>query len=244
MTAMTSRRRAVLAASGFVVAMVGCVPRAASQLAVFDSPNYRQNLLTSLRALEQINNQVRQLQNEVQMIARLDQNLRGLGPTMTADLQRTLNDIQAQLRSGNGIALRLQATQRGYDQLFPRQPSTTLSGDDVVRNAAGRWEEEYTALRRAALLQGQIADTVDGDARLLAVAMARSKTASGALEVAQAGNELTGLGIKQSLQLQSLLAAHERAQTFARARDLVTEDDARQRFKTFLGSGSGYTASR
>jgi type IV secretion system protein TrbE len=31
---------------------------------------------------------------------------------------------------------------------------------------------------------------------------------------------------------------------FTRARDLATEDEARQRFKTFLGSGSAYTASR
>jgi P-type conjugative transfer protein TrbJ len=74
--------------------------------------------------------------------------------------------------------------------------------------------------------------------------MARSKSAAGALEVAQAGNELTGLGVKQALQLQSLLAAEHRAQTFAKARDLATEDEARQRFKTFLGTGSAYTASR
>jgi P-type conjugative transfer protein TrbJ len=94
------------------------------------------------------------------------------------------------------------------------------------------------------MLQGQLADTVDGDARLLADAMVRSKNAAGALEVAQAGNELTSLGVKQSLQLESLLAAEQRAQTFSRARDLATENEARQRFRTFLGSGSGYTASR
>jgi P-type conjugative transfer protein TrbJ len=234
----------MIAASSFAVAFASYIPDAASQLAVFDSPNYRQNLLTSLRALEQINNQVRQLQNQVQMILRMDQNLRGLGPTITADLQRSLTDIQTQLRSGNGIALRLQATQNGYENLFPRQASSTLSTADVVRNATSRWNEQYAALRRAALLQGQIADTIDGDTRLLGNAMARSKSAVGALEVAQAGNELTGLGVKQSLQLQSLLAAEHRAQTFAKARDLATEDEARQRFKTFLGTGSGYTASR
>jgi P-type conjugative transfer protein TrbJ len=152
--------------------------------------------------------------------------------------------MQAQLRGGSGIPLRLDATQSGYEQVFPRQISTTLSSDDVSRNAATRWDEEYAALRRAAMLEGQIADTVDGDARLLADAMARSKNAVGALEVAQAGNEVTSLGVKQSLQLESLLAAEQRAQTLARARDLATENEARQRFRTFLGSGSGYTASR
>jgi hypothetical protein len=80
---MKPTRRMCVAASGFAVAMLSYVPRAVSQLAVFDSPNYGQNLLTSLRALEQINNQVRQLQNQVQIIVRMDQNLRALGPTIS-----------------------------------------------------------------------------------------------------------------------------------------------------------------
>jgi P-type conjugative transfer protein TrbJ len=241
---MKPTRRMCVAASGFAVAMLSYVPRAASQLAVFDSPNYRQDLLTSLRALEQINNQVRQLQNQVQMIVRMDQNLRALGPTISSDLQRSLSSIQTQLGSGNGVALRLQGTESGYENLFPRQASATLTNADVLRNATRRSGEEYAALKRGALLQGQVADAVVGDTRLLGDAMARSKSAAGALEVAQAGNELIGLGVKQSLQLQSLLAATERAQTFARARDLATEDEARQRFKSFMGSGTGYTASR
>ena len=62
--------------------------------------------------------------------------------------------------------------------------------------------------------------------------MDRSRNATGALEVAQAGNELTGLGIKQALALQSLLAAQQRAETLKSARDLATEEEARQRFKS------------
>ena len=40
------------------------------------------------------------------------------------------------------------------------------------------------------------------------------------------------------------VAAQQRAETLARARDLAAEDEARQRFKTFLGNGQAYTASR
>jgi len=221
-----------------------CPPQSAAQLTVFDPANYQENLLSAARALEQINNQVRQLQAQAQMILRMDQNLLKLGSSISPDLQRTLGDIQTQLRAGDGIALRLQATQSGYERLFPREVSTSLSTDDVLRNAKSRWDEEYAALRRAALLQGQIADTVDGDVRLLGDAMARSKSAAGALEVAQAGNELAGLSVKQSLQLQSLLAAQQRAEAFARARDLATEEEARRRFKSFVGTGSAYSASR
>jgi P-type conjugative transfer protein TrbJ len=217
---------------------------ALAQLTVFDPANYSQNLLTAARALEQITNQVRQLQNQVLMLQRMDQNLVRLGSTISPDLQRTLGAIQSQLRAGEGIALRLQATQSGYDQLFPRQVSSSLSSDDVLRNAQGRWNEEYAAFRRAALLQGQIADNIDTDTRLLGDAMVRSRNAAGALEATQAGNELTGLSVKQALTLESLFVAQHRALTLTRARDLATEDEARQRFKTFIGTGPAYTASR
>src|SRR5262249_50596048 len=139
---------------------VGCSSPAHAQLSVFDPANYSQNLLTAARALEQITNQVRQLQNQVLMLQRMDQNLMRLGSSISPDLQRTLGAIQIQLRAGEGIALRLQATQSGYGQLFPRQVSSSLSSDDVLRNAQSRWNEEYAAFRRAALLQGQIADSV------------------------------------------------------------------------------------
>mgnify|MGYP001301558641 CR=1 FL=1 len=241
---MRPLQRTLMALPIAAVMLASCVPRSAAQLTVFDPANYQQNLLSAIRALEQVNNQVRQLQNQVLMIARMDQNLMRLGSTLSPDLQRTLTDIQTQLRAGEGIALRLQATQSGYEQLFPRQVSTALSSDDVLRNATIRWDEEYASLKRAALLQGQIADGVDADLLLLRDAMARSLGAVGSLEATQAGNELTGLAVKQSLALHSMLAAQHRADTLAKARDLATEAEARQRFKSFVGTAPAYTASR
>jgi P-type conjugative transfer protein TrbJ len=241
---MTVLRRTSITVPIVVSVMATFLPRAAAQLTVFDPTNYQQNLLTAARALQQINNQVRQLETQAQVLLRMDQNLHQLGSTIAPDLQRTLNDIQTQLRAGEGIALRLAATQNAYEQLFPQRASSALTSADVLANAQNRWDEAYAAHKRAALLQGQIADSVDGDARLLGEAMAHSKTAAGALEAAQAGNELTGLSLKQSLALQSLLAAQQRAETLVRARALATENEARQRFKSFLGTGSAYTASR
>lgn len=217
---------------------------AAQGLTVFDPLNYQENLLSSVRALEQINNQVRQLQSQALMIARMDQNLQRLGTSMAPDLQRTLGEIQSRLRDGNGLALRVQGTDDAYTRLFPSELSATLSSDDVVRAAKIRWDEERASLQRAALLQAEIADASGIDTRLLDESMARSRSAVGALEAVQAGNELSALNVKQAIQLQSLLAAQTRAETIGRARDLATESDARQRFKSFVGSGPAYTAAR
>jgi P-type conjugative transfer protein TrbJ len=224
--------------------LASCVPRSTAQLTVFDPANYQENLLSAVRALEQINNQVRQLQNQAQMILRMDQNLVRLGSTISPGLQRTLSDIQAQLHAGEGIALRLQATQSGYEQLFPKQVLAAISSEDVLRNARTRWDEEYAALKRAALLQGQIADSIGIDTGLLGDAMLHSRSAVGILEATQAGNELIALSVKQSLALQGLLTAQLRTETLGKARDLAIENEARQRFKSFVGTGSAYTASR
>jgi P-type conjugative transfer protein TrbJ len=242
-----ARRRAtrgVLTALALALLTGTTIPPVAHALTVFDPLNYQQNLLSAVRALEQINTQVRALQNQAQMILRMDQNLTRLGGTLSPDLQRTLTGIQTQLRSGQGIALNLQQTQSTYERLFPAQVSAALSSDDILRNAKTRWDEEYAGLKRAALLQGQIADSIETDTRLLGDAMTRSRNAVGALDATQAGNELTSLAVKQSLALQGLLAAQHRAETITRARNLATEDEARQRFKSFVGTGSGYSGSR
>jgi P-type conjugative transfer protein TrbJ len=237
-----ARHPAITAAA--VIGVLAAASPTAAQMTVFDPANYAQNLLIAARALEQITNQVNALQNQALMIARMDRNLVPLGSTMSPDLQRTLTALQAQLTAGEGIALRLAATQGSYDQLFPRQASAALTSDDALRNAKARWDETYAAFYRTALLQGQTADGIGTDTLLLADAMARSKGAVGALEAVQAGNELTSLNVKQSLALLALLAAQHRAETTAKARDLAAEDEARQRFKTFLGSGTAYAASK
>jgi P-type conjugative transfer protein TrbJ len=185
--------------------------QAIAQMTVFDPANFQQNLLSAARALEQINNQVLLLQNQALMIARMDQNLVRLGATLSPDLQRTLSALQGQLTAGEGVALRLSATQSGYEQLCPKQASAALTSDDALRNAKARWDEAHAVFQRTAFVQGQVADGISSDTSLLAAAMGRSRDAAGALEAVQAGNELTSLNVKQSLALLGLLAAQSTA---------------------------------
>ncbi|WP_245297076.1 MULTISPECIES: P-type conjugative transfer protein TrbJ [Rhodomicrobium] len=207
----------------------------AQALTVFDPANFQQNLLSAVRSLEQINNQISQLQNEAQTLSRLDQNLQRLGATLSPDLQRAIREIESRLAKGEGLALNLKETEAAYAKLFPQELPASLTGDETLRSAKARWDEAYHSLKRAALLQGQIAESLGLDRQLLEQALSRSSNASGALDVTQAGNELTALGVKQSLQLQSLLVAQERAETLQHARDLAIENEARARFKRFLG---------
>lgn len=241
-----ARRRASRAiALALAISLSTVIPavRPALALTVFDPLNYQENVLAAVRALEQINIQVRQLQNQAQALMRMEQNLHRLGATMSPDLQRSLADIQTRLQDGEGLALKLRDTEAGFAQLYPKDLASALSTDDQLRTVKSRWNEEYAALKRSALLQGQIADGIGRDTRLLDDAMTRSRAAAGALDVTQAGNELTGLHVKQTLQLQGLIAAQYRSDTLGRARDLALAGEARQRFKTFLGTANAYKRS-
>jgi P-type conjugative transfer protein TrbJ len=216
----------------------------ARAVTVFDPANFQQNLLSAVRSLEQINNQISQLQNEAQTLSRLDQNLQRLGATLSPDLQRAMTEIEVRLAKGEGLALTLKETEAAYAKLFPQELSAGLSNDEALRSARARWDEAYHSLKRAALLQGQIAESLAVDRQLLEQALTRSSNASGALDVTQAGNELTALGVKQSLQLQSLMVAQERAETLQQARDLAIENEGRARLKRFLGDRQAVAGRR
>lgn len=238
MTRIPKRLMKLIAAT----AMLGTVTVAEVQaLTVFDPLNYQQNLLAAVRALESIQNQVRQLQNEADQILRMDRNLQSLSGTVAPDLQRTLAQLRARVAEGDALALKVRETDSAYDSLYPKTFAGALTSDDLVRSAKSRWDETHATFKRAAILQGEIADQAEMDGRLLDQISARSSAAVGSLQATQAGNELAALQVKQSLQLQTLLATQSRAETTARARDLTAEAEGRQRLKTFLGDGRAYT---
>jgi type IV secretion system protein VirB4 len=140
-----ARRRA---ARGLLTAVVlgllvaTALPTGTRALTVFDPLNYQENLLAAARALEQINNQVRLLQGQAQMLLKMDQNLVRLGPTLSPDLQRALAGIQSQLRAGEGIAraachrgrLRAPLSQAGLSRSFDRRHAE--GGQDALGGAA------------------------------------------------------------------------------------------------------------
>jgi P-type conjugative transfer protein TrbJ len=224
------------------IALAACVSSAKAQgLTVFDPLNYGQNLLTAARVLENLQNQVRLLQGQAQQLLRMDQNLRPLSGGIDSDLQSTLAQLRARIGEGDAIALKVRETDAAFQRLYPKTFSDTVTSDEMVQAARTRWEEAHAGFRRAALLQGQVTETIDGDGRLLGSVLLRSQSAVGALQVAQAGNELTALGIKQALQLQALLAVQHRAETTDRLRSVIAEEEARARYKTFVGNGRAYT---
>jgi P-type conjugative transfer protein TrbJ len=62
-----------------------------------------------------------------------------------------------------------------------------------------------------------------------------SQSATGALQAAQAGNQLLALQSQQLADLTAMLSAQARAQSLEAARQTAAEADGRERFRRFIG---------
>ena len=208
---------------------------------VFDPWNYQQNLLTAIRSLEEIQNQVKQLTNEAQALAKMDLNLEQLGSSIGGDLKSSMGEIKSLLDKAEGIALTVSATDTEMKKLFPSDYASALTNDQSLKAAKTRWDETLSAFKRSMSLEAKVVENTNEDGNALSDLLSKSSTAIGNLQVQQAGNELIGLSVKQQLQLQNLIAADQRAQSLERARTLASQEESRLRFKTFVGTSQAYT---
>ena len=208
---------------------------------VFDPWNYQQNLLTAIRSLEEIQNQVKQLTNEAQALAKMDLNLEQLGSSIGGDLKSSMGEIKSLLDKADGIALSVSATDTEMKKLFPSDYASALTNDQSLKAAKTRWDETLSAFKRSMSLEAKVIENTNEDGNALSDLLSKSSTAIGNLQVQQAGNELIGLSVKQQLQLQNLIAADQRAQSLERARTLASQEESRLRFKTFVGNAQAYT---
>ena len=114
----------------------------------------------------------------------------------------------------------------------------------MLQDATSRWTNTYEALKQTLLTQAKIVEATGRDGDTLQTLMTASSGAVGALQAHQAGNELAGLQIKQSIQLQALVAAQARADALQNAEQQVSAEAARERFARFIGNGRAYAGGR
>lgn len=207
---------------------------------VYDPSNYAQNVLTAARTLQMINNQVKQLANEAQMIVNQTQELTNLPYSARAALQARLADIDNLVKSAKGVAYDVATADAAFKALFP-EDYAAYSNLAMAAEARTHWQEASRALHDALLMQAKITQTVADDIATLDEMVAKSETAVGNLQAAQAGNQLLALQTKQAMQTAELFAVQYRADAVDRARRLQMEERARVHRKRFLGDGAAYT---
>lgn len=212
---------------------------AAAQMPVFDTTNYAQNLLQAARALDQINNQVKSLQNEASMLQGMATNLKTIPFPQLQRITSAMQQIDQLMGQAQGIQFKVAGLDRQVSSLFPGALRQALTADQRVAQARSRLDAATSAYRQSMGVQAQVAENVTADAGTLAELAATSQDAVGALQVGQAANQLLALGVKQQLQLQNLMASEYREAALDRARRAQAEEDGRATTRRFLdGAGT------
>src|ERR1700733_1574505 len=98
----------LLATTAIVVGLVAAPPLAQAQLAVIDSSNLTQNLLTAARTLQQINNQITQIQQFLQMLQNQQRNLTALPFSVLQQLSQTVSRLTSLMGQAQGILYNVQ----------------------------------------------------------------------------------------------------------------------------------------
>ncbi|MBP6013305.1 MAG: P-type conjugative transfer protein TrbJ [Alphaproteobacteria bacterium] len=213
----------------------------AQAMVVFDPSNFAENVLQAARALEQINNQIKSLQNEAVMLENMAKHLEKLGFSSLGDIEATLKDINQLMAKAKGIAFEVKATESAFKRLFPEQYSASVTSSELGQGALERWSEAMKALEHTMTVQAQVVANVDADGTTLSRLVTESQAAVGSLQAQQASNQLIALSAKQQLQTQELMAAQYRAEALEQARQAQAQEQARAQFKRFVGDGQVYT---
>ncbi|MDD4616388.1 MAG: P-type conjugative transfer protein TrbJ [Alphaproteobacteria bacterium] len=226
-------------------ALLGAVLLAAPAHAfiVFDPSNYSQNVLTAARTLEEINNQVRQLQNEAVMLENMAKNLSNLNYSSLSQMTGALNNIGTLMTQADGLSFNLSQLESQWEQQYPDSYDATVTTNDVAVAARQRWQNAMDAFRQTMQVQSQIVQNVRADQPILSDLVNQSQSAEGALQAQQASNQLIALSTKQQMQIQEMMASQFRAQSEDAARKAQAEEAARETTKQFLGSETAYTGS-
>jgi len=201
---------------------------------VHDPRNYAQNILTAARALEQINNQIKQLQNQSTSLLNEAKNLASLPTSTLQELQGQVDQTRQLLSEAQRIAYDVQDVQSAFEG---RYKGTALagSGATMVANADARWKDSVGAFEDAMKVQAGIVGNLGVTRQSIGTLVGASQSATGALQAAQAGNQLLALQSQQLADLTAAFAAQGRAQALDAARSAAAEAEARERFRRFRG---------
>ncbi|OYY77764.1 MAG: P-type conjugative transfer protein TrbJ [Sphingomonas sp. 28-62-20] len=239
-----SRFRDALAAGAAVLSMTATVLVPAPAYAqfggiVYDPSNYSQNILTAARTLEQINNQIKSLQNEATSLINQAKNLTTLPLTVLAPLQAQIRQTQQLLAQAQRMAYDVQQIQTQFAAQY-KNIDLTAPQKALVAGAEDRWKTSVGAFEDALKVQAGVVGNIEGARTSMNELVTASQSATGALQAAQAGNQLLALQSQQLSDLTAMMASIGRAQSLDAAQRAAAQEQGREQLRRFLTPGTGY----
>jgi P-type conjugative transfer protein TrbJ len=201
---------------------------------VYDPENFAQNVLSAARALTQIENQIKQLENDAL-------NLTGLDFSELDRLREVLASTKNLVDQAEGLAFQLDRVRTEFRRLYPQAYGEGSSFEQMIQDALDRWNYSRQALDTAMQLQAQASENNGEDEAMLAELIDHSQHAVGALQVAEATNQLLALQARQMIQAQQLALTQDRAVALEQGRALAAEARSRELRRRFMTRETLYT---
>jgi P-type conjugative transfer protein TrbJ len=238
---MTARRlRATLAASAAVLALATASVPARAQWIVFDPTNFSQNVLTAARELQQVNNEILSLENQATMLINQARNLASLPYSALTQLEQSITQTEQLLAQAQRIAYSVTSIDQAFTQAYPQAYSSSTSPQQLLAGAQTRWQNSLAAFQDAMRVQAGSVQNLDSTRTQIDALISSSQSATGALQAAQSGNQLSALQTKQLADLTAVMAAIARAQSLEGARTVANQLQAQQQLSNFLNYGPAY----
>lgn len=189
-----------------------------AQIPVIDPANLAQSILQAAHMVEQISNQVAQLRNQAQMLAR---NPLQLSP----ELSRSIDEARALFETAEGIAFDIRRIGADLEALYP-QTWEDFDLEGVLRQS-DRWvDQSRFSLQTAMEMEARAAQSLGHSREQIANALGSSVSAEGQTSAVQAGNQLLGIQASQLTEIHALLIAQGRALEAERMERLAREERA------------------
>ncbi len=201
-----------------LVALALAASPGASAITVFDPSNYAQNILQASRALEQIHNQIREIEQQAEMLAH---NPLQLSP----ELSQSISDARQLFTSAEGLAFEVDRLSDAVRALYPDTwRNFDLAG---IGSRTDRWlSEDRSALQHAMEAEAQAAHEIESAQGRIGRALQSSADAQGQTGAVQASNQLLGIEAAQLAQIQALMTAESRALSEERMERVAREQRA------------------
>nr|WP_295741077.1 P-type conjugative transfer protein TrbJ [uncultured Acidocella sp.] len=229
-------RRGGRAATSILAVAVSLSPLAAAPAAaqwiVFDPTNYVQNVLTAARELQQVDNQIQMLTNQATMLVNQARNLTSLPLSTLNQLESSVQQTESLISQAQNIAFNVQQIEQAFTSTYGSVPSTASTAT-LIAGAQTRWQNSVGGFEDSLKVQAGVVGNIPSDGSAMTSLVSASQSATGALQAAQAGNQLLALQSRQLSDLIAVMSAKGRADALAQADTATTEAESQALYSQF-----------
>jgi P-type conjugative transfer protein TrbJ len=166
------------------------------------------------------------------MLVNQARNLANLPMSTLSQLQSSTAQTQSLLSQAQNIAFNVQGIEQAYSTSYGSAAGVG-SAATMVANAQTRWQNSVAAFEDSLKVQAGVVGNIATNSSAMTSLVTASQSATGALQAAQAGNQLLALQSQQLSDVVAVLSAKSRADALKQARAASAEAQGQQNYQNF-----------